>query len=65
MDFKFELKEIVSIDGVICEVRERELYENAPDFLVYPLGRFQGFTKPGGHELPGWVRTEHIKKIEK
>jgi hypothetical protein len=59
--FKFELNQDVLIDGVKCKIRDREIFEGEPDYLVYSSEGFKGITSRG-NELPGWLRTSEIKE---
>lgn len=52
---------IVIVDGIRCRIAEVEIYDNTPDFLLYPLNTPEyGITK-AGHELPGWIRPENFQ----
>lgn len=62
--YEFNLGEVVECDGVLCEVIEREIYDDEPDYLLKPCSpepEAQGFTQ-SGMELPGWIRTQNIRK---
>ncbi len=62
-EFKFNVYQLVSVDGVECYVDEREIYDGEPDYLLYPTGSFRGLTSKG-NELPGWIRTKQIETKE-
>ena len=60
--FKFEIGEIVNINGVLCKVLESELHESALDYLCLPLDI--NVMVLGQWELgSGWVFQHNIKKI--
>lgn len=59
--FEFELGQVVLVDGIQCRIKEREIYDGKPDYLLVPKS-FSGLTK-SGHELPGWIRPENIEVI--
>lgn len=68
-NFKFDINEIVLIDGLRCKVLERELGESdvnqlENDYLCKPLDETKmilGQTELGA----GWVFEQHIERLSK
>jgi hypothetical protein len=55
--FKYAEGEIVTIDGVECEIIAREMFDGEPDFLCRPLIASESIMgeEPGGSS---WVRLQ-------
>jgi len=61
--FKFQIGQIVIVDGFRCRVLDREIFEDIPDYLLEPLDARNNFSGelPGG---AGWVRPNDIQGSE-
>jgi hypothetical protein len=58
--FKFEIGQLVLVEGIECQIISREIYDDAPDYLCRPLdGRviLAGTREPGA----GWIRDNLMK----
>lgn len=61
--FKFEIDEIVLVDGVKCKVLDREIYDKTQDYLCKPLDKdviILGQDQLGS----GWVLENNIKTLK-
>jgi hypothetical protein len=63
MKYQFKIKQTIIVDDVKCMIVAREIFDNLPDYLCVPCDSQTSRITKTGHELPGWIRAENIKKI--
>ena len=64
-EYKYELNQVVNVEGLDCKIVDRDYMENKPDYLCKPLdstklvkGQFRG-----EEGTAGWVREWDIKAM--
>lgn len=62
--FKFEVNEVVTVDGVDCRIVDHEIHHDKPDYLCEPIDPEKMVL--GQDELgAGWVCEHLIQKLDR